>query len=255
MLEHMRSAQTASVVIDLTFDGQSAYLNVENVGSSAATNIVFEELAGFDWSQHNGIAGLKERGISYLPAHRTMRFWLGYPNWKKVKEQPGPIRVALLYNTEGTGKRRDFIIDMMQYSGTTSQSAPEDRIVRAIERLRDTQRDHGLFNRLGIFRSAKKACRMCAESIPVAAKICSHCKSTQLKASAEKISNSSDGNAEPPKEPVSVAECADTQATNERLISQLSQVAEAVASPPASSQPTDIISSIEFAREPKDHDA
>jgi hypothetical protein len=188
MLDHMRGGQAASVVIDLTIDSHFVYLNVENVGSTAATNIVFEELSGVNWSEHGSVGDLRERGISYLPAHRTMRFWLGIPDWDKVRDEGAPVRVALRFNTEGTSRRRDFVIDMMQYAGTTAESAPEDRIVDAIERLRDAQQDRGLFSRLGVFEVVKKPCVMCAELIPEPAKICSHCgfrQSTEESAEAE----------------------------------------------------------------------
>jgi hypothetical protein len=179
MLDHMRRAQAASVDIDITFRDQDAYLNVINKGNTAATHIEFEALNGFDWAQHSSIPELREHGISYLPAGRTMRFWLGFPNWDVVKKEHLRVKIGLAYDAEGSRQRRDFVIDMTQYLGTSGQTAPEERIVAAIDRLKDALPGRDPFVRLGLFRSAKKACVMCAESIPAAAKICSRCHSPQ----------------------------------------------------------------------------
>jgi hypothetical protein len=179
MLEHMRQAQTASVVVDLTFDSSSAYLAISNTGSSAATNIRFERLEGVEWSSDNAFDELRANGVSYLPPGRTIRFWGGFVDWDRVKAERSVVTMDLVYEADGTVQRRDFIIDMMQYIGSAGHADPAERIAEAIDRLCDAQRDRSMFSRMGFSQRAKKACAECAEMIPVEARVCSHCQASQ----------------------------------------------------------------------------
>lgn len=177
MVEHMRSAQAASVVADITFGGTTAYLTIANTGTKAATNLVFETLTGLEWSGEKNVKSLAERGISYLPSGRTMRFWLGHPDWKGIEEEHPLVRIDLKYDVEGKVDRRQFLIDMSQYVGTSVERAPEDRIVDALRELVRAQRGGGslAFKLL----EQKKQCIACAEKIPIQAKKCSHCLTDQ----------------------------------------------------------------------------
>jgi len=193
MLEHMRSSQAASVVIDLTFDGHSSYLTVANTGTLAATDIVFDSMSGMEWAEHGNIETVRQNGISYLPAGRTLRFWLGYPNWEKIQAEHAVMQIDLQYRVDERVETRQFIVDMSQYLGTSAESAPEDRIVEAIERLEDARRlDRIPFS--ASFMNPKKQCCECAEAIPTAAKRCSKCGAVQMsEAPKEQLTTSEAG--------------------------------------------------------------
>lgn len=183
MLEHMRQAQTAAVAVDLTFDGHSAYLDIENTGSEVARNLKFERFTGLEWADYDAMKEVRERGISYLPAGRTLRFALGYPSWNRVKEQPIVV-IELTFDSGPGTVRREFIIDMMQYAGAIGASSAQGRIADAINGLAEElsrqemlrSADHSLRE---MMKSATKICIQCAEAIPAAAKICSHCRAGQ----------------------------------------------------------------------------
>lgn len=198
MLEHMRQSQSASVVLDMTFDGRSAHLLVANTGQTAATNVKFEHVTGMEWSRHGNVQALSERGISYLPPGRTMRFWLGYPDWKQIEKEHPVVRIDLEYSADGATQRRDFLIDMSQYLGTSAESNPEDRIVNAIEELaRAESRGGGVDAYVRAFIDPKKRCVECAEKIPTAAKRCSHCGELQNATASESASDESAQKAPP----------------------------------------------------------
>ena len=185
MLEHMRSSRAASVVIDLTFDGHSSYLTVANTGTLAATDIAFDSMSGMEWAEHGNLETVRQNGISYLPAGRTLRFWLGFPNWEKIKAEHAIVKIDLQYRVEGRVETRQFLVDMSQYLGTSVESAPADRIVEAIERLEDAQRlDKIPF--AANFMNPKKRCCECAEAIPMAAKKCSKCGAVQMSEAPQK---------------------------------------------------------------------
>jgi len=179
MLDHMRSGQAATVVADLTFDGYSAYLAVTNSGNVPATNVRFVKATGFDWVQHPSWQEVIQHGISYLPAGRTMKYWLGRPHWENIKETPSIVHVKIEYESAGETTFRDFIIDMSQYLGASVDSSPVQQLVEAIREVAEARnRDPDRLAPM-IFLSPKKSCVECAEPIPAAARKCSHCLSPQ----------------------------------------------------------------------------
>jgi len=186
MLDHKRESKSADLLIDLEFTSNTAYFVVKNVGGSPATEITFDVEDTVPW-QH----GLKEleivrEGISYLPAGRTLKFWMDYPDWKAIAPKKSLLRVMASYLADGVRKQRDVIIDLAQFRGTAIEIPPERQIAEAIRRLSDNQR----FNRMFSIQPKMKACPECAENIKFAAKRCHFCGAEQLMNAGENSSSS-----------------------------------------------------------------
>lgn len=189
MLDHMRASRSADLLIDLEFVSGTAYLVVRNGGGTPATEITFEVEDSVPWP-HGSVQELDvvREGISYLPGGRTLKFWIGYLNWKEITPKKSLLKVKASYFADGIRNQREILIDLAQFRGTANEIPPEERIANAISRLADSQRSTQLSNRIFSFIQPTKACIECAENIKPEAKRCHFCGAVQPPNTDENVS-------------------------------------------------------------------
>jgi hypothetical protein len=151
-----------------------------------ATEITFEVEDNVPWS-HGSVQEIEavRAGISYLPGGRTLKFWVGYPNWNEIIPGKSLLKVKISYFAEAITNKREIMIDLAQFIGTSDEISPEERIANAISRLADSQRIDRMYTR---FMPKMKACTECAENIKFAAKRCHFCGADQPLNTEENVS-------------------------------------------------------------------
>ena len=137
-----------------------------------------------DWIRgHSDKTGLSEippfdKGVSYLVPGRTLKYWVGYPDWKKSKGQDLAISLHVDFeNDQGVSFQHQIDIDMSQLQGVLFESFKDPNLyvadaIKQAERSRSSQsKMTRMFNR----PPSKVPCPICAESIMGKAEKCIHC--------------------------------------------------------------------------------
>jgi len=186
MVREMKSSREPSVFVDLEFPEEEARIAILNSGQSPAIDVRFKVEEDIPWRQLGshpvGLNTLNviKKGISYLPAGRSLKFMAGFPDWKSIDETNGRMAVHVNYkNEDGNPFEREYIIDVDQYRSILFESFrdPNREVAKAI---RDTERDRSsreqsrsMFTRFA--EPPRKSCPVCAEYIPKKAKKCPKC--------------------------------------------------------------------------------
>lgn len=178
MVAEMKSTRNPSVFVDLEFpDRGDTVLSVGNSGQAPAKNIKFDLKENIPWVGKFRNMNILEKGVSYLPPGRILKFNIGTVDWKKLEETGGTLEVDITFESE-TGKtfNRETFFDLSQYIGVLFDSFRDSGLVIA-EAIKDTERSRQTYQRAWniSFHTIKKLCPFCQESIPTNAKKCSHC--------------------------------------------------------------------------------
>jgi hypothetical protein len=184
MVDDMKRSKEPAINIDFEIPDGSLRFIINNTGLSPAKNIRFTVVKDVDWlrggNKENGIAGLApiNHGISYLVPGRTLKYLLGYPDWRTNEKQDLLISIHVEFeNIEGRTFTHDIDIDMSQFKGVLFESFKDSNLavadaIKETEQRRQTEKNvHRMFSR----RQAKKQCPVCNELIMTNATKCIHC--------------------------------------------------------------------------------
>lgn len=184
MVEDLKRSKEPVINVDFELPDHSLQLVLKNIGQSAAKNVKISILKDADWirghSDTKGLSGMPpfDKGVSYLVPGRTLKYWVGYPDWKKSEEHDFTISFQVDFeNDQGNPFQHRIDIDMNQFQGVLFESFKDPSLfvadaIKETERSRRSQsRMTNMFNR----PPQKIRCPICAESIMEKAEKCIHC--------------------------------------------------------------------------------
>jgi hypothetical protein len=185
MVLQMRASRDPSVFVDLEFPELMGRVAIGNTGQTPAKNIRFKIDDNVPWlgdaDKPRGLQAISAlaTGVSFLPPGRVLKYYVGMPDWKKAG--PGAtITVRVDFQSEaGTEFTREYVLDLAQYSQVLFESFrdPTSSVAEAIKQAeRSRQASQSIGSAVLPFGTPlTKACPMCGEKIPIAARKCSHC--------------------------------------------------------------------------------
>lgn len=196
----MKASRDPSVYVDIEAPGQMFNLTVGNSGQSPAVNIRFDvekDIKGLCYGKdEKGIASIPiiDKGISYLPPGRILKWRAGHFKPSKNESQRNVLQMKIAFEDEkGKSFARSVLIDMSLYDAVLFESYrdPSKDVAQAIEKVESRiglrLRTSGFMEMIG-----KISCPMCAERIQHDAKKCPFCHEIIEQADEHNQTNSAD---------------------------------------------------------------
>jgi len=184
MVDELKKSKEPVISVDFEMPDYSLRFIVKNIGQSPAKNIRFSVKKDADWiggrNKQRGLLGCPpvDHGISYLVPGRTLKYFLGYPDWKEGGDQNLIISLRVDFeNDRGDRFNSDIDIDMNQFKGVLFDSFRDSNMAIA-DAIRSAERSRSSKEKTHTFLQcppAKKCCPVCGELILEKAKKCMHC--------------------------------------------------------------------------------
>ncbi|HEX9022498.1 MAG TPA: zinc ribbon domain-containing protein [Geobacteraceae bacterium] len=182
--EESKRSRDPLVYVDIEPSNHCVKLVVGNAGMTAAHDVRVDIQDEVEWNHlKKHFLGFQPReklknGIPYLAPQRVLKYELGSPNWQKLQQNDGLLKVNIQFrNDENILTKKLCQINLSQYLAVSMDSFSNSSkdIVRAINGLERSTRekDHGLRSALHQFN--QKKCPMCGEGISRSAKKCPKC--------------------------------------------------------------------------------
>jgi len=186
LVQGMHKARAPFVVINFEFpDGQLRFV-ISNLGQMPARNVRFvvvQDLPCVSVSKKQGVKLMPViiNGISNLSPGKSLKYYAGTIH--SIPKGSNVLDMEITYEDEmGKAYHRKETIDFAQYYDVMFESFEKSNtgIVNAIESL--SRCIESKLTKNPFLHLTAKECPICAESIPIRARKCSHC--------GEKIENS-----------------------------------------------------------------
>lgn len=183
IVDEMKATRDPSVYLDIEAPDLMFNLTVGNSGQKPAVNIRFsveKDIKGLKYGKNEtGIGSIPiiNKGISYLPPGKILKWRAGLFSPSKNETQDNTLQVKIFFeNEDGKEFERNVLIDMSLYDAVLFESYRDSSrdMAQAIKKL-EGHRIPGSIIRNSSDLIGKKTCPMCGERIQSGAKKCPHC--------------------------------------------------------------------------------